>query len=383
MIDFIHLNHFKCFPQLDLHLGQLTLLTGRNATGKSSVIQSLLLLHQGIVGPGRSTHIPLNGEIISLGSFSDVLDGRSGRKSFSLGISSNNYRIDWTFASEDKTTLVAPLVKVSDSRGWSISDETTGIEIYTPADNSPSSSRDDAILLLGDLDTLIHISTERIGPRETYSADPSRDDQLGPRGEYTAWFLHRNGEQEVEVSLRRPNTPPQLIRQTEAWLAHFFPDVAFEVERVRDTNLLTLRFRTSSKDSFHRPSNVGYGLSHLLPVLVGGLGVKPGSMFIVENPEAHLHPSAQAEIGSFLASVAAAGAQVLIETHSDHVLNGIRLAIKKKVLTPAETQIHFFNPRDSASQVVSPVLQPDGSINQWPADFFDQIEKDLDQLTEW
>ncbi len=382
MIDSIHIKHFKCFSQLDLPLGQLTLLTGRNATGKSSVIQSLLLLHQGIVGRGRSTHIPLNGDIISLGAFSDVLDGRSGRKSFSLGISSNDYRIEWTFTSEDKTTLVAPLVKVSDSRGWSKSDNAAGVEIYAPADD-PDSPGDDAILLLGGLDTLIHISTERIGPRETYSADPSRDDQLGPRGEYTAWFLHRNGEREVEESLRRPDTSPLLIRQTEAWLAHFFPGVAFEVDRIRDTNLLTLRFRTSAKDSFHRPSNVGYGLSHLLPVLVGGLGVRPGSMFIVENPEAHLHPSAQAEIGTFLAAVAAAGAQVLIETHSDHVLNGVRLAIKKKVLSPEDTQIHYFNPRDSDSQVVPIIIRPDGSLDQWPTGFFDQIEKDLDQLTEW
>lgn len=381
MIDSIHLNHFKCFSRLDLTLGQLTLLTGRNATGKSSVIQSLLLLHQGIVGSGRSTQIPLNGEIISLGSFSDVLDGRSGRTSFSLGISSNDYRVDWTFTSDDKATLVAPLVKVTDSSGWSKSDA-AGVDIYAPL-SGPDSSREDATLLLGDLDTLIHVSTERIGPRETYSADPSGDDQLGPRGEYTAWFLHRNGEREVAESLRRPDTPPQLIRQTEAWLAHFFPGVAFEVERIRDTNLLTLRFRTSSKDSFHRPSNVGYGLSHLLPVLVGGLGVKPGSMFIVENPEAHLHPSAQAEIGSFLAAVAAAGAQVLIETHSDHVLNGVRLAIKNKVIKPEDTQIHYFNSRDSDFQVISPIVRPDGSLDQWPTGFFDQIEKDLDQLTEW
>ena len=381
MIDFIHLNHFKCFSKLDLPLGQLTLLTGRNATGKSSIIQSLLLLHQGLVGSGSSSNIPLNGDIVSLGAFADVLDGRSGRQSFSLGISSNSYRLDWTFASEDKTTLVAPLMKVSDSRGWSKS-QTDGVEIYA-ALNVPNSSRDDAVILVGDLDSLIHVSTERIGPRETYSADPSGDEQLGPRGEYTAWFLHRNGDREVAESLRLPDTPPQLIRQTEAWLAHFFPGVAFEVERIRDTNLLTLRFRTSSQDNFHRPSNVGYGLSHLLPVLVGGLGVKPGSMFIVENPEAHLHPSAQAEIGSFLAAVAAAGAQVLIETHSDHVLNGVRLAIKKQILKPKDTQIHYFNPRDSDIQVVSPIIRPDGSLDQWPTGFFDQIEKDLDQLTEW
>lgn len=381
MIESIHLTHFKCFSGLDLPLGKLTLLTGRNATGKSSIIQSLLLLHQGFSSKAPGGSFPLNGEIVSLGAFSDVLDGRSGRKCFSVGMASEDCRLEFDFESEDKTALVAPLMRVKEFRNGAVSLH-TGIE-DTPISWVKSMDSDDSGRLVDLVQTLLHVSTERIGPRETYSADPSGDGQLGPRGEYTAWFLHRNEEREVAESLRRPDTPPQLIRQTEAWLAHFFPGAAFEVDRIKDTNLLTLRFRTSTKDDFHRPSNVGYGLSHLLPVLVGGLGVRPGAILIVENPEAHLHPSAQAEIGAFLSAVAAAGAQVVIETHSDHVLNGVRLAVKKGLLNHEATRIHYFNPRDSGEQVVSPVVRSDGSLDQWPAGFFDQIEKDLDQLTEW
>ena len=381
MIDDLHLSHFKCFDKLDLPLGKLTLLTGRNATGKSSVIQSLLLLHQGLIGQGQSTRIPLNGDIVNLGCFADVMDVRSGRTSFSIGATSGSYRVDWTFSSEDKGALVAPLVKACDSKGWSkTSDE--GVEIYAPISDHASPT-EEAVFLLGDIENLLHISTERIGPRETYSADPVGDEQLGPRGEYTAWFLHRNGEREVAACLRRPNVPPTLIRQTEGWLDHFFPGVAFEVERIKGTNLLSLRFRTSEKDRFYRPSNVGFGLSHLLPVLVGGLGVKAGEMLVVENPEAHLHPSAQAEIGRFLSMVAAAGAQVVIETHSDHVLNGVRLAIKGEVLEAEDARIHYFDTRDSKSRLVSPNVRCDGTLDRWPTGFFDQLERDLDQLTVW
>jgi len=381
MIDAIHLSHFKCFSSLDLPLGELTLLTGRNATGKSSIIQSLLLLHQGFSSMAPGHAFPLNGEIVSLGAFADVLDGRSGRKCFSLGMASGDFRLDFSFESDDKSALVAPLVKVTESRNGDSTDH-AGIE-GSPTAWAKDLASDAPRRLMDLVQTLLHVSTERIGPRETYAADPSGDGQLGPRGEYTAWFLHRNGDREVAETLRRPETPPQLIRQTEAWLAHFFPGAAFEVERIKDTNLLTLRFRTSTKDDFHRPSNVGYGLSHLLPVLVGGLGVRRGAILVVENPEAHLHPSAQAEIGAFLSAVAAAGAQVVIETHSDHVLNGVRLAVKKGVLNHETTRIHYFNPRDSGAQVVSPMIRADGSLDQWPAGFFDQIEKDLDQLTEW
>jgi predicted ATPase len=380
MIEKIHLRHFKCFSELDLPLGKLTLLTGRNATGKSSIIQSLLLLHQGSDDMTLHKQYPLNGDIVSLGSFTDVLDGRSGRKAFSIGLSSKGHRLDYSFESEDKSALVASLAKLTHRRdGHSPREIETGPgQLF-----AESLTGDGASSLLNALQSLLHVSTERIGPRETYSADPAGDEQLGPKGEYTAWFLHRNGEREVVEKLRRPETPPQLIRQVEAWLAHFFPGAAFEVNRIKDTNLLTLRFRTSTKDNFHRPSNVGYGLSHLLPVLVGGLGVRPGSLVVVENPEAHLHPSAQAEIGSFLATVATGGAQVLIETHSDHVLNGIRLAVRKGKLKPDDTRVHYFNPRDSAAQMVSPTIRKDGTLDQWPAGFFDQIEKDLDELTDW
>ncbi len=380
MIESIHLRHFKCFSSLDLELGRLTLLTGCNATGKSSIIQSLLLLHQGFASLAPGSSFPLNGEVVSLGSFSDVLDGRSGRKSFSIGLAADGCRLDFVFESEDKAALVAPLVRVTESANGS------SVKIHPedgPAYGAENPPGDGLRALLDLVRTVFHVSTERVGPRETYAADPSGDSQLGPRGEYTAWFLHRNGDREVAPALRRPDTPPQLMRQTEAWLEHFFPGAAFEVERIKDTNLLTLRFRTSPKDSFHRPSNVGYGLSHLLPVLVGGLGVWQGSVLVVENPEAHLHPSAQAEIGAFLSSVAAAGAQVIIETHSDHVLNGVRLAVKKGLLSHDDIRIHYFNPRDTEAQVVSPGIRADGSLGHWPAGFFDQIEKDLDQLTVW
>ena len=63
---------------------------------------------------------------------------------------------------------------------------------------------------------------------------------------------------------------------------------------------------------------------------------------MVENPEAHLHPSAQAAMGEFLAISAASGIQVILETHSDHVLNGIRRAVKKGLITHHDVAIHFF-----------------------------------------
>jgi len=383
MITSVHLRHFKCFETLDLPLGKLTLLTGRNASGKSSVIQSLLLLHQNIVSKNWGPLLMLNGDSVSLGTVADVLDTRSGRGEFSIGLSTSGCRIEWKFGAVDKSALTANLISIGNPFGWHTTKFDGGFALLTPEMDFDCPFHEEAGKLNLLLGSMLHLSTERTGPRETYPADREPYLRLGAKGEYVPWFLHRNETEEVSVGLRIPNIPPQLPRQTEAWLAHFFPGAGIRTDIIPDTNLLTMRFRTSAVDSFFRASNVGYGLSHVLPVIVGGLGIDSGDLLIVENPEAHLHPSGQSEIGKFLGRVAASGSQVLIESHSDHVLNGIRRMVLEGALAPEDVLIYFFDSRDAKSQVVALNIGRDGAIDNWPAGFFDQLELDLKALTHW
>ena len=95
-------------------------------------------------------------------------------------------------------------------------------------------------------------------------------------------------------------------------------------------------------------------------------------------------------MGVFLARAAASGAQVIVETHSDHVLNGIRRAVKgiddQSTLTPDQVAIHFFQPRDDDGkrpQVISPLIDQNGTIDSWPDGFFDQFDKDTESLIDW
>jgi predicted ATPase len=382
MIDRVHLRHFKCFERLDLPLGKLTLLTGLNATGKSSILQSLLLLHQSLVANITAEHLRLNGDSASLGTFGDVLDRLSGRESFGIGVTTNNTLLEWEFVASDRSAVVADLnaVLVNGKPIESSDDRSLARILRDPKTVEGEPARKAIAVLLG----LLHVSTERIGPRETYHADDSEESgkRLGARGEYTAWYLHRNEESNVQPNLRKENAPPTLIRQAESWMAAFFPGSAFQIDRIKGTRLVSLRFRTNTRDAFDLPANVGYGLSHLFPVVVGGLGVQQGQLFIVENPESHLHPAAQSEVGRFLAAVAAGGAQVLVESHSDHVLNGVRLAVKDGCLQKADLALHFFQSREAGKpQIVSPQVDAKGNIDSWPGGFFDQYEKDLDSLT--
>jgi predicted ATPase len=136
----------------------------------------------------------------------------------------------------------------------------------------------------------------------------------------------------------------------------------------------------------YRATNVGFGLSYTLPILIGILSARPGGLLLIENPEAHLHPRAQVCLARMLALAAAAGVQVIVETHSDHVLNGIRLAVHDGELPAESACIHFFERRTTEtgtrSVCTSPTLDGDGRLDPWPSGFFDEMEVSLARLLE-
>ncbi len=89
-------------------------------------------------------------------------------------------------------------------------------------------------------------------------------------------------------------------------------------------------------------------------------------------------------MGEFLSQVAAAGIQVIVETHSDHVLNGVRRSVKTGAIAPDDVMVHFFRERsETAEQVISPSIGPTGNIDVWPSGFFDQFDKDLNYFASW
>lgn len=130
--------------------------------------------------------------------------------------------------------------------------------------------------------------------------------------------------------------------------------------------------------------NVGFGLTQILPIIISCLTAKEGDLLIIENPEVHLHPKGQAMMGEFLAEVANTGVQIIIETHSDHVLNGIRRSVKSKGIDESKVAFYFFNNRAfNESQIISPQIDENGRIDHWPNGFFDQFDKDISFLAGW
>ena len=129
-------------------------------------------------------------------------------------------------------------------------------------------------------------------------------------------------------------------------------------------------------------TNVGFGITYALPILVSGLTVPEGGMLLVENPEAHLHAKAQSNMGYFLARMAAAGVRVIIETHSEHIVNGIRRMIVegKSEMSQKDMTIYFFVNTNEKKNIIEITTVEIGNLSEFPVDFFDQVRQDMAEL---
>ena len=377
MLTRLDLRLFKCFELLKLPLAPLTLLSGPNSSGKSSVLQTLVLLHQTTREHEWSTRLALNGAAVHLGTVVDVVDEVNGRTAFEVGVATEDSACCWTF--EGRRRDMSMRVRRVSFDGRTSDDPEALRHLLPPMDGGRVAPLAD--LLRG----LTYVTAERVGPQEAYPLeDPFDADVVGAKGEHTVSVLHWGRHEPVPPGLVLPDAPPTRLRQVEARMRTLFPGCSVDLQQVPQTNAVTLGLRTSDDTGFHRPMHTGFGLTQVLPIVVAALSASEGGVMLIENPEVHLHPAGQARIGQFLADVARAGVQVLVETHSDHVLNGIRRAVKTGRLTPEQVAIHFFRPRsDAGAQVHSPILDATGNIDVWPEGFFDQFDKDLNYFAGW
>ena len=379
MLTRLDLRFFKCFERLRLPLAPLTLLTGFNASGKSSALQALVLLHQTMREHEWTTRLVLNGIGVRLGTMPDVVDEVFGRSSFEIALTDDEDTCGWTFEGDRRDMSMA--VKRVSVNGRAI-EAPQSLRCLLPPDKDSATTLASIARQLRDL---TYITAERVGPQEAYALeDPHFAKVVGPRGEHAVSVLHSGLDKPVSTDLALPGAPATRFRQVEQRMRTLFPGCTLELQKALRSNVVTLGLRTSDDTGFHLPAHTGYGLTQCLPIVVAALSAARGDILLMENPESHLHPAGQAIMGQFMADVARAGMQVLVETHSDHVLSGIRRKVKAGHLAPDQVAIHFFRPRsEDRPQVVSPTIDDSGNIDFWPEGFFDQFDKDASYFAGW
>jgi len=335
MIANIHLKGFKSFYDRILSLNNLTVLTGLNSSGKSSVIQALRMLEKSARNSGNFL-LPNHGSLTDLKS-------RFVKDEFSIGVEDregNEYNLLLSPDSTEKKGNIAEFPEI------------------------------------------IYISAGRFGPQASLPIynDLSRQDKIGENGEnlfQCIEAIERKGLILDERLRHEKSEGSTLLFNLRGWLNVISPNVDFNyhLDRKSDTSYSTF--------DEYRSANVGFGLSYALPVITALLAgsVTPNCIVIIENPEAHIHPKGQTELGRLISLCAEVGTQVIIETHSDHLLDGIRIAAKESHIDSEKVQIHWFELNSNKNtEVYSPVLHKDGRLSEWPQGFFDQFEINASKL---
>lgn len=353
MLDAISINAFKSFPENKIPFGKLNVLTGLNNSGKSTILQALRMCD-----PSKGPYLE------GLGYFSEI-------------------RSKYSSAQED-------IVLSLEEEGESVACLKLNASGYKYVIGEKS------------LPFIEYIGADRYGPRVALPIieEDLSSFSIGQYGQYSAHYARIFENTSVRADLRHNESAGNTLRhQLTRWMGEVSPGVKLEFD-------VAARYDSSSiVVDGHRSTNSGFGLSYSLPIvlalltLTGELGTDDsnanlsiwferlrdtGAVLLIENPEAHLHPRGQTNMGRLIALAASAGLQIFLETHSDHLLDGIRLGVKNSngKLSGDDVKIKYFTKTEEAgSEIHDLVLRNDGKIEHWPAGFFDQFSLNLRALS--
>ena len=346
MIEKLHIEAFKCFENESLEFRNLTVLTGTNGSGKSSVIQSILQLS---LHSNRDYSSPLLKYLDFISDFDDAVNFNMDVNEYTLGIDAFGGTLKYNFIRESITKGHKDPeidIKISYSNG-----------------------------------NLVFLSADRIGPQDTYNKNSNPLDRFGIYGEYTISYLEnarKNRDKVIEELIQHNGTSREFLdSQVNHWLTHIL-DTEIKTEEIDGTNQLKASFKNGN--SFVRPKNIGSGISYLTSILIACLSAKKENIIIIENPEIHMHPKAQSKLGEFLAFVASKGIQIIIETHNDHIINRFRYEVYEGNLKSNEIIIHY-KEKDTPFEQIE--IKENGKFydkngeNSFPSGFYDATLKEI------
>ncbi len=372
----LQINNFKCFTKVEVETKGLTIFAGANGRGKSTAIQALLLLRtliglfgsfdieRGIYTLSKKSvlkkSVPVNGSYgLRLGNSSALINKQQSENEIIFKIQKDSAYFEVTFESNEYEPQLFLTVK--------------DIEKLGELNHSIFSKE------------FHYLTAERIGPRIIQNRVFQEFPNTGFYGEFTAQVISMDsGLFKIDENRRFKDTKnPQLLYQANQWLDFILPGTRINTESSPNTN--TVQIVIENEFTVSDPvlaTNIGFGISYVLPIIVTCLVCTTSSTVIVENPEAHLHPGAQSKIGQFISKMSGAGINILVETHSDHFLNGVQISAAMNEIEPTNLVINFFtkNSESVTADVDSIYVTKGGELSKWPVGFFDQSQIDFQKL---
>ncbi len=368
MIKNIEIENFKVIRNANIECANLTVFTGVNGMGKSSVIQSLILLRQSFLNSMiKEKGLSLKGEILDIGIGKDVLFQYAEKEEINLSVTDDFYgKYEWRFGYETDSDMLP----------------------FSNSHKHPLADLEEISLFNNQFQ---YIQAEHWIPTKTFDRSDFEVVQkrsLGYRGEYAPHYLAVHGREKIDHTMFHIDGSSNiLLHQSQAWLGEISPGTKINAQDIPnlDAIKLTYQFETDLgyTDEF-KHFNVGFGITYSLPVIVALLSAKSGDLVIIENPESHLHPRGQAAMGKLISLAAQRGVQVIVETHSDHILNACRVAIKKEELDKNNFKIYYFERNEGleshSSKITEILIDKKGELSSYPKGFMDEWGVQLNHL---
>jgi len=421
----LQVSDFKAFQELNLEIRPLTILLGPNNTGKSSIIAPIRLLAQTIKSADPGIALRLDGPFGDFGTFRDIVFGNESSTSFAIELSGVSKLPPFRARHQDKSTvrwslraefgyrsrrrqLVLKEVTVSDEDGHLLtaayvaaSDRHVIVRALGKEIPSSHRGRTAKLLELMNFAPYFMIYREREGAKVLGGLlNEAQLDSLSDRVETAVWAArqtlrsteyiggmrvppertyHQTGEGRAAIgaagenwtgilvadSSRAGGSSQKLRSRLGSWLkdAGLASEVRFNWLSDRHYEV---QIRHPVTREYENIADVGQGNSQVIPVLLGGLRLKPESLYMVEEPEIHLHPRAQSELGEFFNSLRASGVHSIIETHSEYLLLRVQQHVAAGHLDPADVAFYYTyaSPRSRKKRVKMLTLDENARFEQ-------------------
>ena len=226
---------------------------------------------------------------------------------------------------------------------------------------------------------LQYLSCHRVGPQNVYKKNMTMEETIGVDGEYAIAYLNQHGTDVLGKLLCKGTVDYTLLGQVNWWLS-YIAETEINTEELMGTDLVKASY-TMNDVIRVRPVNIGSGISYLISILITCLSAPEESVTVIENPEIHLHPGAQAKLCEFLYFISRSGRQLFIESHSDHIFNGFRAGIAAGEMDQETINIEFFSLNTKhISEVMRVKVGRMGRIENQRKDLFDQFDIDLNKM---
>lgn len=363
-IEKILLKNFKCHNHFEMELKRLNILTGSNAAGKSSLVQSILLAFKSWENCEKKQVNTNKVFGVNLGIPISIVSEDLEEKDIEIGL----------FTDGIANRLVLGLPKDNEEIYFNIINYEEIVERKTHDCNL-------------DKLRLFFLNAERQGPRIVSVIQDIVPFSVGNTGENTGYILSEMDKfQKLSGHFKLPKdlriaAIDRFSANCEEWLNFVIPQTKLQYSVDIERNITTLKMQNQGE--FHLPVATGFGITYVLPIIVQALAASliTNSILIIENPEAHLHPLSQSRLGKFLALVSANGVQIILETHSEHIVDGCRIQAARETMC-SDAQVLFFEKKENTSMCNRIEIMDNGELEGWPEGFFDQKRQDLRELLE-